>query len=269
MTITTHGRRIAVLGLGAIGKRVLSGLQKELLPNGIYAGFDRPGSSPDMDGVERITSLESLCAWRPDLVVECAGHGVVSSVVPVLLRQGVDVILVSVGALSDDRLRADLAQAAHDGSARLVTVSGAIGGLDALDAARSAGLDSVVYTGRKPPLAWKDTPAEDVVDLVSLQQAAVIFEGTARGAAQSFPKNANVTAAVALAGVGFDATSVRLIADPTVDCNVHEVEARGAFGRFFMRLENNPLPDNVKTSWLAALSIEAELRKYLQIPSSI
>lgn len=269
MTITTQGRRIAVLGLGAIGKRVLNGLQRDLLPTGVYAGFDRPGSSADMEGVEHITSLDELCAWRPELAIECAGHGVVSTVVPVLLRQGVDVILVSVGALSDDRLRAGLAQAAHDGGSRLITVSGAIGGLDALDAARSAGLDSVVYTGRKPPLAWKDTPAEEVVNLASLQQASVVFAGTARGAAQSFPKNANVTAAVALAGVGFDATAVRLIADPTVNCNVHEVEARGAFGRFFMRLENNPLPDNVKTSWLAALSIEAELRNYLQIPSSI
>ena len=175
-------------------------------------------------------------------------------------------MVVSIGALADEVLRSKLELAAREGDAQLLTVSGAIGGLDALDAARSAGLDSVVYTGRKPPGAWKDTPADQMFDLAGLQVATTIFEGTAADAARLYPKNANVTAAVAIAGVGFDKTQVRLMADPSVTQNVHELEVRGAFGRFIIRLENNPLPDNPKTSWLAALSIEAELRNYLRLP---
>ena len=260
-------QRIAVLGLGAIGQRVLASLRDHLLPTADYAAFDRTFSaSTDANaGVAQFAQVDELLAWKPDLAIECAGHAAVS-LGPRFLQAGADFMVVSIGALADEVLRSQLEIAAREGEAQLLTVSGAIGGLDALDAARSAGLKSVVYTGRKPPGAWKDTPAERAFDLAGLQVATTIFEGTAADSARLYPKNANVTAAVALAGVGFDKTQVRLIADPTVTQNVHELEVRGAFGRFIIRLENNPLPDNPKTSWLAALSIEAELRNYLRLP---
>ncbi|MFV0678162.1 aspartate dehydrogenase [Variovorax sp. tm] len=271
MNIPPHGEpRVAVLGLGAIGKRVLQELRDYLLPDGVYAGYDRTEALEKLagaGGIQFVASVDALLDWRPDLAIECAGHAVVLGVVPQLLRHGVDVMLVSIGALADDELRAYLQACARLGGARLITVSGAIGGLDALDAARRAALKSVTYIGRKPPLAWRGTPAETVVDLAALATPTVIYEGTARGSARQFPKNANVTAAVALAGIGFDRTQVKLVADPTVERNVHELEVQGDFGSFFIRLENNPLPDNPKTSWLAALSIEAELRKYFQLPS--
>ena len=267
MTNTSpQAHRIAVLGLGAIGKRVLNKLQQDLCPAGTYAAFDRSTATTDpcSPAVAPFTDIDQLLAWRPSLAIECAGHAAVSAIVPRLLVQGTDVILVSIGALSDDELRTRLQAASTQGGGRLITVAGAIGGLDALDAARSAGLASVVYIGRKPPGAWTGTPAEQTFDLASLREPTEIFSGTARASAQLFPKNANVTAAVALAGVGFDRTQVRLIADPQVQSNVHELKAEGAFGAFQIRLENNPLPDNPKTSWLAALSIEAELRRYFR-----
>lgn len=260
--------RIAVLGLGAIGRRVLSSLQGSLMPEASYAAFDHQaltGTTAEWQGVERFVSAEGLIDWRPQLAIECAGHAVVSSLVPDLLRRGVDVLIVSIGALVDEELRSCLHSAALEGGSRLLTVSGAIGGLDALDAARSAGLDAVVYTGRKPPIAWRGTLADGPFNLASIAVPTVIFEGSAADAARLYPKNANVTAAVALAGIGFDGTDVRLIADPGIEQNVHELDVRGAFGRFSIHLENNPLPDNPKTSWLAALSIEAELRKHLRL----
>lgn len=266
MIDTPAPHRIAVLGLGAIGKRVLHKLQQDLCPTAAYAAFDRPGAQADPAAAELrvFTDVEQLLAWRPSLAIECAGHAVASLVVPRLLAQGADVILVSIGALSDDELCARLEAARNSGGGRLITVAGAIGGLDALDAARSAGLESVVYTGRKPPGAWVGTPAQQAFDLDRMTEPTEIFSGTARASAQQFPKNANVTAAVALAGIGFDRTQVRLIADPQVQSNVHELKVQGAFGAFQIRLENNPLPDNPKTSWLAALSIEAELRRYFR-----
>lgn len=258
--------RIAILGMGAIGQRVFEGLQSTLAPSASYALLDRRPilvERGEANAVRQFDSLEALLAWRPDLAIECAGHAVVSGVVPHLLRAGTDVVLVSIGALVDADLRKRIDASAAAGRSRLVTVSGAIGGLDALEAARSAGLDSVIYTGRKPPLAWKDTPAETAFDLDDLREPTVIFRGSAAESAVLYPKNANVTAAVALAGLGFDGTEVRLIADPTSSVNVHELDVVGAFGRFGIRLENNPLPYNPKTSWLAALSIEAALRRHL------
>ncbi|RZJ26438.1 MAG: aspartate dehydrogenase [Haliea sp.] len=261
--------RIAILGLGAIGRNLLASIQSTLAPDAPLAALVRAGSASAADtppGLQTFTDIDALLRWKPDLAIECAGHEVVRSVVPPLLQAGVDVIIVSIGALGDAALRDALAAAASAGRARFTTVSGAMGGLDALDAARGAGIRSVSYTGRKPPQAWRGTPAEQVCDLAAIREATLVFEGTAADSARLYPKNANVTAAVALAGVGFEKTAVRMMADPAVTKNVHELEVEGDFGRFVIRLENSALPTNARTSWLAALSIEAELRKYLALP---
>ena len=54
---------------------------------------------------------------------------------------------------------------------------------------------------------------------------------------------------------------MRILADPTSDKNVHEIEAEGDFGKLFVRMENVPSPTNPKTSYLAALSAIALLRR--------
>lgn len=205
------------------------------------------------------TSLEAFLSAGPSLVAECAGHGAVRAYGPPILASGRDLIVISVGSLSDDALFQALRQAAREGGSRLVLPAGAIGGIDVLAAARLSGLTEVAYIGRKPPHAWRGTDAERRLDLNSLTEAATFYEGTAREAARDYPQNANVAATVALSGLGFDRTRVRLIADPGVTRNVHEVSVRSACADFTIRLEGIASPANPKTSLTAGFSVAREV----------
>lgn len=259
----SNSAKIVSIGYGAMARSLRTSLDKT--SDGLFLSgcMVAPSSKTrEFDGLDVFTTLSDLIAAKPDLVVECATHEAVQTIVPDLLDAGIDVVIISVGALADAGLLRKITEASKRGGARATVVSGAIGGLDVLRAAACSGLEKVTYVGRKPPIAWKGTPAEKLLDLDTLTQAEVFFEGTVLEVAQDYPKNTNVAAAVALAGVGFEATSVKLIADPAVNSNIHELEAVGNFGRFKITLENNALPENPKTSWLAALSVEQAVRRH-------
>jgi aspartate dehydrogenase len=246
--------RIAFIGHGAIGRSTARALAPDFALGPIL--LRRPA---DIGQLEAVFSVADLIAARPDLVVECAGHGVVGTVLPEILSAGIPAVVASIGALGDPNLRQRLADAARAGGTRAILVSGAVGGLDALSAARGARLAGVVYTGRKPPAAWRGSAGEAVA-MAGVE--AVVFEGNAAEACRLFPRNANVAAAVALAGLGFEATEVTLVSDPAITANVHEIFASGDFGEFRMRLANSALPDNPRSSWLSALSVEAAVRRH-------
>jgi len=254
--------KIGIIGEGAIGRYVAEALQQRGW--GPHAVLARTTQAKDtsLADVVRVTSVTELPA-EIALVLDCGGHAALTQHGPALLAQGTDVITLSLGALADATLAETLTQAAQSGGAQLHLASGAIGALDSLRAAKVGGLTDVTYIGRKPPLGWKGSPAEVQLDLGSLSAPTVHFEGTARQAALSYPKNANVAAAVALAGTGFDDTRVKLVADPTITANIHEVQATGAFGQFSFRIEGSALPDNPRSSALAAMSMVASVERLL------
>ncbi|MDM8165744.1 aspartate dehydrogenase [Roseovarius sp.] len=253
--------KTGIIGEGAIGRYVADALaSRGLGPHVILTRSGPTGTAPG--GVTRVRSADDLPGDLA-LMIDCAGHAALAQHGPAILSRGIDLVTVSLGALADPALETALTEAARRGRAQLHLASGAIGALDALRAARVGGLTEVTYTGRKPPKGWKGSPAEDRLDLDMLETAATHFEGTARDAATTYPKNANVAAAVALAGAGFEATQVRLIADPAVTANIHEIHATGAFGQFHFRIEGHALPDNPRSSALAAMSAVAAIERHI------
>jgi aspartate dehydrogenase len=265
-------RRLGIIGAGGMAGTVLSALA-EALPAPleavsllVRAGREEEGAALlERSGGRLATrrAVHSECgvflADAPDLVVECAGHGAVREHGEAVLSAGADLLVISIGALSDDELHDRLKAAAERGGGQLVLPAGAVGGIDALAAARLSGLEDVTYTGRKPPRAWRGTRAEALLDLDGLMEPTTFFEGTAREAARDYPQNANVAATVALAGRGMDATRVRLVADPGIAYNLHEVSVRSSAAEFTIRLEGRPSPDNPKTSLTAGYSIAREV----------
>lgn len=262
--------RVGLIGGGSIARVIARRIVNDHPEVRLVGALDiDPAQSRALGFAEQVPLVDNMpafLAFEPQLVAECAGHAGLLQFGPQVLRAGIDLVVASVGALADAALEAALREAALFGRARIRIPSGAIGALDALAAARVGGLTRVTYTGRKPVLAWRGTRAESAFDLDRIDTPTAIFEGTAREAALGYPQNANVCAAVALAGVGFDATSVRLFADPQARGNAHEVEAEGSFGRLRFHVIGNPLEENPKTSSLAAYSL---LRCLLSATDSI
>jgi len=257
---------VGLIGCGGIAQDVVTALRHEDPPGDvqIVGALARPGRSdiarqkfPDIDIVE---TIEDILAEGPDIIAEVASQQAVAEHGEQVLRNGIDFLVISVGALADPALLDRLETAAEFSNSRMLLPAGAIGGLDAIAAMRVGGLTSVRYRSRKPPAAWRGSPAEKVVDLGSLAKPAVLYSGTAREAALLYPQNANVAAAVALAGLGFEQTQVELVADPAAPGNVHEIEVEGNAGRFAIQLQGKPSRANPKTSALAALSVVRALR---------
>jgi aspartate dehydrogenase len=256
-----------LIGCGAMGRTVLQALAQDpavCIRHVLVSARRRQALQEELGaGVQVICGLGEL-STLPDFAVECAGHEALSAIVPQLLRFGIDTIIASVGALAEPGMPEALERAAAEGDAQLTLVSGAIPGIDALAAAARTHLESVSYIGRKPPSGWLGTPAERIVDLAALEAATVIFEGSAREGARLYPKNANVAAVVALAGIGFDRTQIQLIADPTVTRNTHRLRACGEFGELDATVAAHALASNPKTSALAAYSIVLAVRHRVQ-----
>jgi len=245
---------VAVVGKGAIGGAVAHDLLEGRVRGCELAALLVRGSQDLVPRSLAVRSLEELLAQSPGVVVEAAGHEALRTYGEPLLRSGADVVCVSVGALADDALRARLWQAADEGRSRLIVPSGAVGGLDMLRAAARGGLDEVRVEQRKPPLAVLGHGEQDI------SEPRELFEVSAREAAERFPTTMNIVAAVALAGIGFERTRCRLVADPALSGARVSVHARGRFGRLELSIDAAPSP-NPRTSAVTAMSVTAVLEQ--------
>jgi aspartate dehydrogenase len=251
--------RIGLIGGGNIGKFLLQSINIDgLLPGGKIVGLytrnqQTAGKLADKFGTENYADIQALIQSASiDLVIEAATIEVVKDYAAAIVKSGKDIVLSSVGALADVNFYQSLEGICRENSTKIHLPSGAIGGLDVLKAAKSIGeLESVSIITRKPPQALPGAPAD---------QEQVMFEGTAAEAIELFPKNINVSIILSLAGLGPNQTGVKIISDPTVWKNSHSIEATGSFGKLSLRVENDPMPNNPKTSYLAALSVLSVLK---------
>jgi aspartate dehydrogenase len=203
---------------------------------------------------------EEFFGHNLDIIVESAGHEAVKRYGEQALHHGSDLIIVSVGAFADGDLLERMQQVAQKSNKKIIIPSAAIGGLDRIAAGSVGPMEEVTLTTRKPPKAWYGTIIEQQVDLDTLSEPYCAFEGVARDSARLFPESVNVSAALSLAGVGFDKTKVKVYADPTVTHNTHEIYAKGKFGEIKLQIQNTPSARNPKTGYIVAMSVIKTLK---------
>lgn len=194
-----------------------------------------------------------------DLVVECAPAALLPEICRPMLEEGRRVVVLSCGAL----LRhPDLIEVARDRGGQIIVPTGALLGLDAVTAAAEGVIHSVRMRTRKPPKGLAGAPYLEAngISVDGLTEPKLVFAGNAREAAMGFPANVNVAAALSLAGLGPDRTTIEIWADPGVSRNCHSIEIDADSARFTMSIENIP-SENPKTGRITALSVLAALRK--------
>ena len=260
--------RVALLGGGTIGRLVLEKAKQGLLSGVEFVGIGGRGPQSRGAGLAREFGLPyaadraALTALSPEVVLEAASHDAVREHLVPLLERGISVVVLSAGALVDDSLRQAAERTAARTGALLYVPSGGIGGLDALKTACLAGVDEASIQVAKPPAAWKGIPYVEGrrIPLDELKVPTVLFEGPAREGVPHFPQNVNIAAVLALGGIGLDRTTLKVVADPSLQLNTHTIRVSGKSGRFTVVLENVPAPENPKTSWLACYSAIAALK---------
>jgi len=248
--------RVGLIGLGTIAHGVLELLQPADGIDIVGALVAHPNKPRPGCHVRLCTRIEDLIARKPDVVVELAGHDALRCHGPNVLRAGIDLLILAVGALADPDTERTICEAAQQGRSRAIVVSGGIGGLDAIASASAGELRRVTHYTRKPARAL--LPPDEAS---ALQAPRELFAGSAREGALKFPESINVAAAVSLAGIGLDRTEVKVIADPALERNRHEVVAEGDFGRLRFEIENVPTTDNPRTGRLVAMSVVQALRR--------
>lgn len=266
-----HPVSVALISSGSIGSEPARAAQRgEAGPARIIGLFDEyvPGRSAlakelgqnrepapaEVDSVSELIDLPGL-----ELVVECASQAAVTAHSEAVLSAGVSTLVMSSGALiPPDFMRAVMAAAEASGAC-VCLPSGAFGGIDALRAAKAL-LEEVTIVSTKKPIALSGAPGFAEWENVEIAGPTVIFEGPATEAVGLFPANVNVAATVSMAGVGPEATKVRIVADPNSPGNVHEIHAVSKAGKFSFRFENMPHETNPKTSFLAVLAAVETLR---------
>lgn len=260
--------KIGLIGCGAIGSRLAREIKFRFRNEARLVGiYDRDLEKARALGRRLKLSPAILpptqIVARCDLIIEAASAEAVGPLLLQVIAQRKSLLLLSTGGLLKHRRL--LREASHL-NVPVYLPSGALAGIDGVKAASLGGLKSVTLTTRKPPEAFRGAPfvGRRRILLNSLRRPRLLFEGSVTEAVKAFPQNVNVAATLALAGGTSARTRVRVVADPTIRRNIHEVEASGDFGRLSIRIVNRPSPENPKTSRLATLSALATLQQILE-----
>ncbi len=262
--------KIGIAGCGAIGSSLAKTIVNDFAKDAeLVALYDVDAQKSDNLSAKfnrklGVSSLDDLIN-KVDLVIEATKAGTAFDIARKALSNRRDIMIMSVGGILE--YYQELKALAREKGARVFIPSGAICGIDGIKAAMSSGkVNKVILTTKKPPKAFLGVPyiSEHKIQLDSIDKDTVIFEGNALEATKAFPQNINVAATLSLAGIGPEATVVRIVVSPGINRNTHEIEIDSDAGRMVTRSENVIHPDNPKTSYLAVLSAVAALKQILE-----
>lgn len=218
-------KKIAFLGGGKIGRNMMNHVQ-ETGKAEIAFVYDPFLKESDINGIPVVSEVQDQMFENLDLVVECANAAVVEQFIVQALKH-TNFMPFSMTAFRSDELRDSAKAAAEENGHMIYLPHGAILGLDGIFDGRSE-LTEVTIETIKSPASLGRTETE----------YTILYEGPTRKATELYPRNVNVHAAIALAGIGFDRTQSKIIADPSVHTNTHLIHLVGKGIDFTIRVSS-------------------------------
>lgn len=207
-------KKLGFIGCGKIGRALMQEVVDKNLAEIVFIQ-DKADITDGPGGIPIIQSGEEALYEKADLIVECAVAEVLYENVEMILKH-CDLMMFSIAAFADGEFEQKVRTLAAEYSRKVYLPHGAILGLDG------------IFDGKR---LWEEVSVETVKNPKSLGRTdtvrTVIYEGNAQGACRAYPRNVNVHAAVAMAGIGFQRTESRIISDPEVQSNSHVISVKG------------------------------------------
>lgn len=206
--------KIGFLGCGKIGKSMVEHIKKKGSHQITFIQdpfFKCEGELKEIIITHGIDTFYE----ETDLVVEAATADVLKENIELVLKNS-NLLVLSVTAFSDDGFVNKVKDLCSKYKRHIYFPHGAILGMDGLFDARSIVNSVTIETVKSPKSLGRDDT-----------ERTVVYEGTTREACQLYPRNVNVHATIALSGIGFDKTYSRIISDPAVTTNTHNISIEG------------------------------------------
>jgi len=242
-------KAVGIIGCGAIGTVIAKAMDNKIVDCDGVILYDVVGEKAEKVrkslSMKTVTvkNVDEMIKLNPKVIIEAASQQAVKEYANKILSCNIHLIVLSVGALLDLEVKSN----------KIHIPSGAIGGLDAISSAALAGINEAILTTRKNPRSLGRSDKKETI----------VYEGPADEAVKIYPKNINVAATLALA-VRPAKLKVRIISDPKVTRNVHEIKIKWKHGEMHFKLTNETHPENPKTSALAAWSAINLLKNLLE-----
>lgn len=222
-------KKVGLIGFGTIGKYIYENLKNEVEFTFIYDVVAPKEENAAKLYISTVDELETKCASGVDLVIETAVASVVIAVAPIVLKYS-DFIAFSTTAFAEEGFPEQVNELCEKYGHSFYIPHGAILGLDGIFDGRKV-LESVKITTTKKP---KNLGRTDDV-------RTILYDGPTRGACKAYPRNVNVHAGIAMAGLGFEKTQSVIIADPDSPGNTHKIEIEAEGCRFTINVLSKPV----------------------------
>lgn len=220
-------RRLGIVGTGKLGMIIAKACKDGILPEYELVAMagrekEKAAKAAKRAGCEVGGDLDDLLAQKPEYIAEAASVQFLKDHAERILRMGINLVVLSIGAFADAAFYERVRKAAQESRAKVYIASGAIGGFDVLRTIALMEQAKVSFRTKKGPESLKNTPLFKE-ELLKEGDETHVLSGTASDAIAILPTKVNVAVAASLAGSDPEHTAMDIYSVPGMTGDDHKI----------------------------------------------